>query len=150
MLIAQLYNPAGVQLNPTACCVAWRPACASACTRVFNKRAVGRYNPWTVTTYNLSFGMLFLAILQAPAAVPAVLATPGAWPFIIAMAVGPTVAAHGLYVNGLTHVPASNASIISTWEPATAMILAYIVLGETLAGLQLAGRRRPSFSALSY
>ena len=63
---------------------------------------------------------------------------------IIAFAVGPTVAAHGLYISALKHVPASNASIMSTWEPATAVILAFLLLGETLVDL---GRWRDADAA---
>ena len=139
VLIAQLYNPTGAQINPVGILCGLGAGLCFGLYSIFNKRSVRTYHPWTVTTYNFTFGFLFLALIQAPAALPAVLATPEAWPYIIAMAFFATVAAHGLYMHGLTHLPASNASIISTWEPATAMILAYGVLGETLAGPQIIG-----------
>jgi drug/metabolite transporter (DMT)-like permease len=106
---------------------------------IFNKRAVGRYNAWTVTTYNLCFGMFFIALFQFPTMVAEVGAAPQTWLYIVGMAIGPTVLAHGLYVSGLAYVPASNASILATWEPVTATILAYLVLGERLDSWQLVG-----------
>jgi drug/metabolite transporter (DMT)-like permease len=138
-LIAHIYNPAGVIINPTGVLCGMASGLCFGLYSVFSKRAVKMYNPWTVITYNMTFGMFFLALFQMPAAITAVAAAPGAIPWIIAMAIGPTVLAHGLYLNGLVHVPASNASIISTWEPMTATILAFAILGETLDGPQLLG-----------
>ena len=138
-LIARLYNPAGVQLNLPGLLCGLGTGFGFGLFSILNKRAVTMYNPWTVTTYNLSFGILFLAVTQMPSAFYAVVAAPGAWPFIVAMAIGPTVVAHGLYTSGLALVPASNASIMATWEPAMATILAFVILGETLDGPQLLG-----------
>ena len=138
-LIARVYNPSGAVINPLGLLCGVGTGLCFGLYSIFSKRAVKMYSPWTVTTYNISFGMLFLALFQMPATITAVAAAPGAIPFIIAMAVGPTVAAHALYLSGLTHVPASNASIMATWEPATATILAYVILGETLDGPQLLG-----------
>lgn len=139
VLIARLYDPAGIQFNPLGVMCGLATGLCFGLYSVFNKRAVKSYNAWTVTAYNLGFGVFFLALVQLPATITAVAAAPGAVPFIVAMAIGPTVAAHGLYVTGLGHVPASNASIMATWEPATATILAYAILGETLDGPQLLG-----------
>ena len=44
-----------------------------------------------------------------------------------------------LFVAGLARVGASTAAIASTVEPAMTVALAWIVLGETLGPLQLAG-----------
>ncbi len=139
VLIARLYDPVDASFNPLGVACGLATGLCFGLYSILNKRAVRRYNAWTVTAYNLSFGILFLAVFLLPSTLAEVAAAPGAWPYIIGMAIGPTVAAHGLYVSGLAHVPASNASIMATWEPAMATILAFLVLGETLDSLQLLG-----------
>lgn len=139
VLIARLYASGEVRFNPLGLAAGLFTGLCFGLYSIFNKRAVRMYNAWTVTTYNLCFGMLFLALFQFPTMVREVSAAPQTWIYIVGMAIGPTVAAHGLYVSGLAHVPASNASIMATWEPVTATILAYVILGERLDGLQLLG-----------
>jgi drug/metabolite transporter, DME family len=139
VLIAQLYDTSRVTLNLPGILCGLATGLTFGLYTIFNKRAVHMYSPWTVITYNLTFGMLFLALLQGPQAMSELAARPGVWPWILLVAIFPTVAAHGLYVSGLAHVPAGNASIMGTWEPALATILAYIVLGERLDPLQLVG-----------
>lgn len=139
VLIAELYDTATVQLNIVGVACGLTTGLCFGLYSIFNKRAVKRYSAWTVITYNLGFGMLFLAFVQMPAAIRETAAAPGAWPYIVAMAILATVLPHGLYVSGLAHVPASTASIMATWEPAMATILAYTVLGETLDSLQMLG-----------
>ena len=139
VLIARLYAPGDVRFHPAGLAAGLFTGLCFGLYSIFNKRAVARYSAWTVTTYNLCFGMFFVALFQFPTMLREVGAAPQTWPYIVGMAIGPTVLAHGLYVSGLAHVPASNASILATWEPATAMILAYLILGERLDTLQLLG-----------
>jgi len=139
VLIARLYDSSGVQLNLVGLLYGLASGITFGLYSILNKRAVKLYSAWTVTTYNLTFGTLFLVLIQAPSLANLLAAPSAVWPLVIAMAIGPTVLAHGLYVNGLTRVPASNASIVATWEPATATILAFAILGERLDGLQLLG-----------
>lgn len=53
--------------------------------------------------------------------------------------IGTTVAPMMLYTWGLSHLGPSRASLIATAEPAIAVILAYIVLGERLSWIQIGG-----------
>lgn len=139
VLIAQLHDIASVTLNLAGILCGLATGLTFGLYTIFNKRVVHMYSPWTVITYNLTFGVLFLALLQTPQTMSELAARPGVWPWILLVAILPTVAAHGLYVSGLAHVPAGNASIMGTWEPALATILAYVVLGERLDPLQLVG-----------
>lgn len=139
ILIARLYDPTGAHFNMLGIACGLATGVSFAFYSIMNKRAVRRYDAWTVTTYNLSFGMVFLALFFLPGMATELAQAPQAWPYIVGMAILATVLPHGLYVSGLALVPASNASIISTWEPATASILAFVVLGERLDGLQLLG-----------
>jgi len=69
---------------------------------------------------------------------PDAVAAPGlGW--LAAIAVVSTVAAIGLFFAGLRHVGSTTASIVSTAEPLTTVLLASVVLGESLDAVQLLG-----------
>ncbi len=65
--------------------------------------------------------------------------TPGGWLAIAGMALLSTVAAITLYFTGLERIGPVRASTLSTIEPLCTVILAAIVLDESLAPVQLAG-----------
>ncbi|MGE5137962.1 MAG: DMT family transporter, partial [Rudaea sp.] len=121
---------------------------------LFSRYATRRYSPWTCLFYAFSFGLLFLLPLQilsgvdsAPLLGPAVVTSnlfvlgpaAGGWGILLLLALGPTLAGFALYTMGLSHLPASIATIIGTLEPVFSIILAYLVFGEVLDPLQLAG-----------
>jgi drug/metabolite transporter (DMT)-like permease len=59
--------------------------------------------------------------------------------WLAAIAVVSTVAAVGLFFAGLRRVGPTTASILSTAEPLTTVLLAWLVFGEVLGPMQLAG-----------
>ena len=65
--------------------------------------------------------------------------TPAGWGWLAALAVVSTVAAISLFFAGLRRVGPTTASILSTAEPVVTVLLAYLVFGEILGGLQLVG-----------
>lgn len=65
--------------------------------------------------------------------------TPAGLGWLAAIAVVSTVAAVSLFFAGLRRVGATTASIVSTAEPVTTVLLAFVVFGETLSPVQLAG-----------
>lgn len=64
---------------------------------------------------------------------------PEAWLWIVLIAVVSTVVAVSCFFAGLRRVGPSEAAILSTFEPVVTVTLAFLVLGERLAPLQLAG-----------
>jgi drug/metabolite transporter (DMT)-like permease len=63
----------------------------------------------------------------------------GGWVLVVAIAVVSTVVPIVAFFAGLDRVGPSRASILSTVEPPVAVLLAFLVFGETLGWLQLAG-----------
>ena len=59
--------------------------------------------------------------------------------WLAGIAVISTVAAVGLFFAGLARVGPTSASILSTAEPVTTVVLAFLVFGEALSAVQLAG-----------
>lgn len=106
---------------------------------ILNKYAVQRYSPWTVLLFGTAIGWPLLGLVQNPHEIWRALTTPGALPWLLALALGPSLGAGLLYVASLSYLPASIASIIAAWEPVVASLLAYLLLGERLTGGQILG-----------
>jgi drug/metabolite transporter (DMT)-like permease len=64
---------------------------------------------------------------------------PRAWWLIAAIVVVPTFAAVVLYLQGIRGLGPSQAAVVSTLEPLFTIVLAWLVLGQRLAPLQLVG-----------
>ena len=108
-------------------------------------------NPWTTLLYTFGFAAVFLLLFNLlPAGLLPGAATQPAdflwlgdrlagWGILFLLAAGPTVAGFGLYNVSLAYLPSSVANLILTLEPAFTAIIAYILLGERLTGLQLSG-----------
>jgi drug/metabolite transporter (DMT)-like permease len=106
-------------------------------------------NPWTALVYTFSFAAILLLgmnlasgwITETP---------PGAqllwlgrstlgWGILLLLALGPTIGGFGLYSLSLTLLPASVANLIAMLEPALTAVMAYLLLGERLNGMQWLG-----------
>lgn len=95
--------------------------------------------PQDEKTIALFFGALFLVPLQTLDGFAPLARQPGAWIFLLTLAVGPTLGSLALYNAGLARVPASNASLVATIEPVVASTLAFFFLGERMELLQMVG-----------
>ncbi len=138
-LVARAYDPAQLSLNLIGLAFGLTAGLTYALYTVFSKSALERFSPWTALTYALFFGALFLIPLQTPGGFAPLARQPGAWIFLLALALGPTLGSLALYNAGLLRVPASNASVIATIEPVVASALAFLFLGERLELLQMVG-----------
>lgn len=61
------------------------------------------------------------------------------WGWLVCLAAISTVASIGLFFAGLTRVGPTTASILATVEPLVTVVLAFVVFGERLGPVQLAG-----------
>ena len=61
------------------------------------------------------------------------------WWFIVFMAIGPGVVGHGLMTWSQSHIDVSLASLLGLLSPVVSALLAWIILHQTLAPLQLLG-----------
>ena len=108
-------------------------------------------NPWTTLLYTFGFASLFLLLSNlmtmdfAPwgeAKVTDFLWLGSAvkgWSCLVLLAVGPSLIGFGLYNISLGRLPSSTVNLIATAEPAFTALLAFLLLGEILGPLQLAG-----------
>lgn len=104
------------------------------------ERAGHSYDAFTTLTWGLGFATLFWLLVSPP------------WTFPLgdfdggrsaALALGVvvigTLAPFLLNVSALRHLPAARVGVVATLEPPLAAVVAWVVHGEALAGIQIAG-----------
>ena len=141
-LVAQGYDPGALRLNLYGVLYGLGAGASAAVYSLFGKKALERYDSWTVACYAFGFGALFLIallILRSPQTLTAVRYPWPAWAAILALAWFPTLLAYALFIASMKHIEASKASIMATLEPVVASALAYLFLGEVMARPQLVG-----------
>ncbi len=106
---------------------------------LFNSIGVRYTSPWTFQCYGMLSGAAALLLVQPLAPLAAAAGDPAAIAWLALLAAGPTVGASVAYASGVRLVPVSVASLIATLEPVIAALLAWLLLGETLNPLQMAG-----------
>lgn len=108
-------------------------------------------NPWTTLLYTFGIASVFLLALNAlpDQVLPGTASRPAdlwwlgdalkGWGVLILLAAGPTVLGFGLYNLSLKALPSSIANLIVSLEPASTAVIAYVLLGERLSRVQVAG-----------
>jgi drug/metabolite transporter (DMT)-like permease len=138
-LVAQVYNVSNLRLNLKGILCSLGCAVAASLYSIFGKLSLRKYNSWTVVTYALGFGTLFLLLFRGPqpllyARYPAM-----GWILLFTLAIVPTVLGYSSYTRGLNYLEAGRAGIMATWEIVVASFLAFIVLSEKLRVPQILG-----------
>lgn len=144
-LSAWLENPVGI-LTGMVSGLAY--ALYSLMGRAASQRGI---KPWTTLLYTFSFASLFLLLvnlLPLPSLPGKALTLSDffwldgqamGWLVLFLLAAGPTLAGYGLYNVSLDYLPSSIANLILTSELVFTTLIAYLVLGERLTPVQIAG-----------
>lgn len=138
-LVVQVYQPAALRLNLPGILWGLAAGFTAALYSLFGKKALGRYNPFTVVLYALGLGGIFLALLRGPAALAAARYPSAVWLLLLGLAAIPTLGGYAAYTLGLKGLEAGRASILATWEVVAAAALGYLLFGEVLEPAQVAG-----------
>jgi drug/metabolite transporter (DMT)-like permease len=100
---------------------------------------VARYAPWTVVLYAFSGGALFLVLGSGRGLAAAWTYPSEAWLWIVGLALIPSLGGYALFTFGLRDLPASQVSVIATWEVVTAALFGWLAFGEHLTAAQFLG-----------
>ena len=119
---------------------------------LFGRSAANRgLDPWTTLVYVFGFAAIFLFLVNCIPGAP----LPGSsrtvadilwlgsswkgWLILFLLSAIPTVGGFGLYNVSLSLLPSSIASLVVSLEPVFTAVLAFLILGERLTAIQLAG-----------
>lgn len=138
-LVVGGYNLELLRLNRAGLLGGLASAVAFAAYSLLGERAMGRYSPWTVIFYAMAFAGVVLHLVYPPANVLRPPYHASQWGRLLYIGSLGTAVPFGLFLAGINHVRATRASITATLEPITAGILAFFLLGEAMAPLQLLG-----------
>lgn len=138
-LVARAYDLTQLRLNGVGILFGLGAGFTYALFTMFSKAGMKQFSTWTLMTYELLFGALFLLPFQNVHDLAIVIQQPTAWIFLLGLVFGPTLGAITAFNLGVREVPASNASVVATIEPVMASLLAFVVLGERLDVWQILG-----------
>lgn len=152
VLVAGAYNAAVWRSNLLAIFTGVISGLAYAFYSLMGRTAAQRgLNSWTTILYTFAFAACFLLLFNLLAAgrLPGTAQRPvdmfwlrdawAGWGVLILLAAGPTMAGFGLYNVSLGYLPSSVANLILSTEPVFTAAIAFIVLGEQMTGIQIAG-----------
>lgn len=138
-LIVRVYDPAAVRLNFLGVLAGVGTAFAFAFYILTSRAALRFMRPWTLVAYGyLAVSVVWLPLVP-PWRIVAARFPPETWGAFLAIATLGTVVPFGLFINGLKHLPPTQASILAMLEPVVATLAAYLILGEALLPLQALG-----------
>lgn len=139
IFITQAYDPAALRLNFWGVMFGFAASLTKAVYTLLSKRFLRHYDPWTTVFYAFGFGAFFLLLFVAPSGLFDLDLSAHSWFLIAAIAWLPTLIGYSLFVVALNYLDASRASVLATLEPVAAVVLAALLLGETIAAIQVAG-----------
>ncbi len=152
VLVADALNPAAWQTNLAGILTGVLSGLGYAVYTLMGRSASQRgLNPWTTLCYTFGFATFFLLVfnllpggfLPGTAVRPADLLWLGdslvGWGILFLLAAGPTLVGFGMYNTSLIYLPSSVVNLIVTMEPVFTALLAFVLLGEMMTGMQILG-----------
>ena len=137
LLVSQVYDLGSSTLTVFGIAVALSVGLFQAGRDLLGKKAGRLYSEMTNLFCAFAFGTVFLGLAQiSPDLVPSMPLQ--GWLELGGMSLG-IMLSYLMYLGALTRLPVSVASILGLSEPVVAALLAYLVLGELLVGLQVLG-----------
>ena len=139
-LVGKVYYLISAQINLLGFLAGLGAGIGYATYILFNKAALQRnYQPWTVNAYALGIGALWMLPILPSQELLHIFIMREALPWLILLGILPTLGGSLAFNAGLQRIPATNASIVATFEPLIAVILGRIFFSEKLEVPQLIG-----------
>jgi drug/metabolite transporter (DMT)-like permease len=106
---------------------------------ILSKHILRRYRHWTMLIYAFGFAMLFWLCINTPLDIMAKDYSLNDWGIFLLFSICSILIPYSFFAAGLRFIQASRASIVSTLEPVTAIVSAYLFIGEKLNSVQALG-----------
>lgn len=98
-----------------------------------------RYDHWIVLLYATLFASLFWLVVNPPWKIAAAHYTSLEWGFLLLFALVSVLAPFSFYFAGLRHLEPTRAIVVSCLEPVFSIVIAAVVLGESVRAVQTLG-----------
>jgi drug/metabolite transporter (DMT)-like permease len=108
-------------------------------TNIWLRRVLRDYQVWTALIYAFISATVFWLFVNPPWNLVAAHYSGSEWGTFFLFAVISILIPHSLYFSGMRYLTASRGIITATFEPIVAIGSAFLVLGEALSAVQLAG-----------
>jgi drug/metabolite transporter, DME family len=143
-LAAGIHSPAELVHTPTGLLVGLGNGLAFSLYTLMSRASArtGNRDPLTVLFAMFVFGGLALLAVGIPregAKLVLLHLDPIGWALLFGLALGPTLGAYALFNSSLKTLPATLAVLTTTLEPPLVALLAYLILGRSVKGLQWVG-----------
>lgn len=138
-LASGAYDAALRLLNTTGVAISALDAFFFTSYFVLGERLAARYSAWTLAVYGFGFALLAWAIGHPVWTLPWTTTSSDVWLRVAGVVVIAAVIPFALGFIALRLIPAARVSIVATSEPFIAAIVAWAVLGQSLAIPQVAG-----------
>lgn len=135
-LVIGLFGSGKLQLDALGVAASIIAAFSFAYYNIEGHSILTRHDPWIVLLYTTFASAVFWAILNPPGKILAAHFSGSVWLFLFAFAVTSVMIPYVLYFAGLQYLKPTNAVIASCLEPVFTILIAAIVLKETVGWLQ--------------
>ena len=129
----------GFRINPLGLIAAILASFSFAFYNVGGHDILARYDRWKVLLYTLASAATFWIVVNPPWKIAAAHYEGGQWLFLVVFAITSVLLPFSLYFAGLQHLDATSAIVGSCLEPVFSIVIAAIVLGESVRPLQALG-----------
>ncbi len=130
---------AALRLDPVGVAAAMGAAVSFSFYNIGGHRILARYDRWIVLLYTTLSASVFWLIVNPPWKLLAAHYSGLQWGFLLVFAVVSVLAPFSLYFAGLQHLEPTRAVVASCLEPVFSIVLAAILLGETVKPVQSLG-----------
>lgn len=144
VLVAGLSSPAALIAKPAGLALGLTTGLIFAAYTIFGKGAtrIGQRSSLSILFYAFFFAAIGLTVWGLPTAGVALLMPPldtAGWGLLFGLALGPTVGGYLCFTSSLRYLRATVASLFTTLELPLAAVLAALLLGRAMSGLQWCG-----------
>ncbi len=138
-LVIGIVGSAHLQVSTVGLIAAFVASFSFAFYNVGGHDILARYDRWKVLLYTLASAAAFWIVINPPWRIAGAHYSGEQWLFLFVFAITSVLLPFSLYFGGLQHLEPTNAIVASCLEPVFSIIIAAVVLGETMRPIQTVG-----------
>jgi DME family drug/metabolite transporter len=138
-LVIQIFTRGQLKPDKMGLCAAFIAALSYAFYNLAGHGILASHSRWTVLFYTTLTASLFWIVLNPPSKILSANYSGAQWLFLFIFSLLSVLGPFSFYFAGLQHLEPTRAIVVSCLEPVFSIVIAAIVLGETLRTVQTIG-----------